>query len=199
MSRPDVLPLPFYSRPTLEVAHDVIGKCLVHRYRGRRLAGRIVEAEAYTDDAASHAYRGRTGRNGVMFGPAGVAYVYFIYGMYHCFNVVTEQEGVPGAVLIRALDPLEGIESMRRRRSLSNVHQLANGPGKLCEALAIGRQHTGLSLCGDQIYLVDDGYEPPSIRRTPRVGIRVAADHLWRFILDGHPCVTPSRLNRYVV
>lgn len=199
MNRPELLPLSFYTRSTLEVARDVIGKILVHRYRGRVRSGRIVEAEAYTDDPASHAHRGLTRRNGVMFGPAGVAYVYFIYGMYYCFNIVTEREGTPGAVLIRALEPLEGIDAMRRRRSVRSVHQLANGPGKLCEAMAIGRRHSGMSLLEDGLFLVDDGFVPPTIRQTPRIGIRAAADRPWRFILDGHPCVTPSKLNRHVV
>ncbi len=199
MQKPDLLPLTFYTRPTLAVAKDLIGKCLVHRYRGQDLVGRIVETEAYTNDPASHAHRGRTKRNDVMFGPGGRAYVYFVYGMHYCFNAVTETAGTPGAVLIRAIEPLKGMEVMLRRRRATTMVGLSNGPGKLCQAMAIGPDHCGIQLTGERLFLTDDGFKPHRIRRTPRIGVRVGTERLWRFVLDGHPCVTASKFNRHGV
>jgi len=136
---PARLPRAFYARPALEVAPELLGLWLVHDLPTGRRAGRIVEVEAYvgTDDLASHASRGRTARTGVMFGPPGHVYVYLIYGMYHCFNVVTDQDGEAGAILVRALEPGEGVQDR------------VDGPGRLCRALSIDRSHTHLDLADE--------------------------------------------------
>jgi DNA-3-methyladenine glycosylase len=164
------LPRAFYARPTLEVAPDLLGLWLVHDLPDGRRAGRIVEVEAYvgTDDLASHASRGRTARTGVMFGPPGHVYVYLIYGMYHCFNVVTEADGVAGAVLVRALEPGEG------------VGDRVDGPGRLCRALAIDRTHTHLDLTDQSngpIWLERQPGPPVGeIASSARIGVAYAAD-----------------------
>src|SRR5205814_890853 len=140
-----VLPRDFYDRPTVEVARDLLGKILVHG----RAAGAIVETEAYlgSDDLAAHSARGVTPRTRVIFGPPGHAYVYFIYGMYECLNLVAEPEGRAGCVLIRALEPLAGVELMKRRRaSARKIEQIANGPGKLTLAMSITRAHNGVDV-----------------------------------------------------
>ena len=177
------LPRSFYARPTVEVARDLLGKILVHG----RTAGRIIETEAYlgSQDEASHAFRGPTPRNRVMFGPPGHAYVYFIYGMYECMNVVTETDGTAGAVLIRALEPLRGIETMRRRRPHAKREQdLTSGPGKLTIALGITRRQNGADLTRGPLTI-----HPPDhplqfeIESTPRIGIRRCADWPLRFLL----------------
>lgn len=186
----------FYARPTVEVARDLLGRRLVRMLDGERLAGRIVEVEAYVgyDDRASHAARGRTPRNAVMFGPPGYAYVYFIYGMYHCLNVVTESEGFPAAVLIRALEPLEGLAQMRaRRRSPDGL--LTNGPGRLCQALAITRAQNGADLCeGEELFIEADAPVPAAeVVATPRVGVRGDERALtvpWRFLVRGSAYVS---------
>jgi DNA-3-methyladenine glycosylase len=145
-------------------------------------AGRIVEVEAYTrDDAASHSFRGTTRRNAVMFGPPGFLYVYLIYGIHHCANIVTGPEGDGQAVLLRALAPLDGIDEMVRRRGRST--KLADGPGTLCEVMGIDRSFDGADLCaGTRIGLFDDGVAPPSVPLVgPRIGITRAVDVPWRF------------------
>ncbi len=173
------LGLSFYQRPVLDVAPDLLGKILVHKNGNQTLSGRIVEVEAYSgsDDPASHAYRGKTLRNAVMFGPGGFSYVYFIYGMYHCFNIVCSVVGEPSACLIRAIVPLEGIELMKRRRK---SEKLADGPGKLCQAMGITRRQSEISLNGSQIFLMDDGTKL-KFTLSPRIGIRFGKDKLWRF------------------
>ena len=144
----------FYTRDSLTVARELLGKVLVHRLDGETLAGRIVEAEAYQgpEDRAAHSYGGRrTARTEVMFGPGGFAYVYLIYGMHSCMNVVASTQGRPQAVLLRAVEPAPLWGSLRRE---------ASGPGKLCQALAITRDCYGLDLCGETLYLLDDGPRP---------------------------------------
>jgi DNA-3-methyladenine glycosylase len=187
----------FYRRSTLTVARELLGKRLVRVVDDQRLSGLIVEVEAYIgeDDAACHAARGRTPRNEVMYGPPGHAYVYFIYGMHHCLNVVTEEEGFPAAVLIRALEPLEGLEIMRRHRSGRPDGELTNGPAKLCQALAIDREFNGLDLCTSQVLFIEEGrmVAQGEIGTSPRIGIR--ADELakrvpWRFYLKGNDFVS---------
>jgi len=187
----------FYRRSTLTVARELLGKRLVRVVDGRRLSGLIVEVEAYIgeDDAACHAARGRTPRNEVMYGPPGHAYVYFIYGMYHCLNVVTEEEGFPAAVLIRALEPLEGLDIMRRHRPGKPDRELANGPAKLCQAMAIDENFNGLDLCTSEALFIEEGRRvaPEEIGTSPRIGIR--ADELarsvpWRFYLRGNDFVS---------
>ena len=148
-------------------------------------AGRIVEVEAYrSDDPASHSFRGPTARNAVMFGPAGHLYVYFTYGMHFCANVVAATEGDAQAVLLRAVQPLRGVELMRRRRGGRPDAILTDGPAKLCQAFGIDRRQDGVDLCTDDLLsVVDDGVAPPSAPRvTPRIGIRVATEQPWRWL-----------------
>ncbi len=190
------LPLPrtFYARDTVTVARALLGQVLVRVLAdGQRLRARIVETEAYggAEDLASHAARGRTPRATIMFGEPGHAYVYFIYGMYFCLNAVTEPDGVPGAVLIRGVQPLDGIETMRARRPHARgLHDLGNGPGKLCQALAIDRALNGHDLVAGGALYVEAGVTPPAdgITATPRIGIRADEWGLqlpWRFVLTG--------------
>jgi DNA-3-methyladenine glycosylase len=178
----------FYARDTLIVAREVLGKRLVRRWNGQRIAGQIVEAEAYIgqEDQACHAARGRTARNAVMFGPPGYAYVYFVYGMHHCFNVVTEREGLAAAVLIRALQPLEGLDAMLQLREGRSGVVLTNGPAKLCYALAIDRALNGTDLvAGQELWIEQDQSIPDAAVETgPRIGVRGDARALtvpWRF------------------
>lgn len=161
-----------------EVAPQLLNKLLV--YDG--CAGRIIEVEAYRqDDPASHTFRGRTDRNAVMFGPPGHLYVYFTYGMHHCANVVTGPTGIGAAVLLRAVEPVEGLALMGKRRH--GRRQLADGPAKLCEAFAIGPEHNGVDLCGGAgPGLFDDGTPPPDDPVVgPRVGITKAVEVPWRW------------------
>ncbi|MCS6843006.1 MAG: DNA-3-methyladenine glycosylase [Caldilineales bacterium] len=170
-----VLPRSFYLQPTLEVARNLLGCRLVRHWRGQRLSGVIVEAEAYIGqgDLASHAARGRTPRNRAMFGPGGLAYVYLIYGMHHCLNVVTEQEGFPAAVLIRSIVPLEGVEVMQSRRPGHSLLRLADGPGKVCQVLAIDRRLDGHDLTVGEALWVEAGSPVPdeAVLRTPRINV----------------------------
>jgi len=169
----------FFARDAPTVAPELLGKVLMVG----DLAGRIIEIEAYTqDDPASHSFRGPTPRTAPMFGAAGHLYVYFTYGMHHCANVTTGQVGDGQAVLIRALEPLRGIDVMIERRG--RTRNIADGPGKLCQALGIGLSMTGLDLCDHacQIGIFDDGVAPPSDpTSTERIGIRVGTDRLWRW------------------
>ena len=180
------------ARPSTEVAPELLNKVLV----AGEVAGRIVEVEAYrgTDDPASHAFAGRTARNAVMFGPAGHLYVYFTYGMHFCANIVTMTEGIPEAVLLRALAPLEGRDEMATRRPAARRDRdLCNGPAKLCQALAIDRSLDGIDLLDPSamVRLGDDGTPPPSHPlASRRIGISVATDRLWRFSVPGDPNVS---------
>jgi DNA-3-methyladenine glycosylase len=191
------LPRRFYARDSLIVARAVLGRLLVRDAPEGRVAGRIVEAEAYggARDPASHAYRGRTPRNATMFGEAGHAYVYFTYGMHHCLNLVTAQAGTPSAVLIRALEPVAGIELMRVRRGLETIESLARGPGNVARALGLTLEHDGLDLTRGPLWLSDltPRRGGRRVARGPRIGIRVAAERPWRFFLEGHLCVTAPR------
>jgi DNA-3-methyladenine glycosylase len=171
----------FYARPSHVVAPELLGAVL--RYGDT--AGRIVEVEAYggADDAASHAYRGPTPRNEAMFGPAGHLYVYFIYGMYFCANVVTGRVGNGEAVLLRAVVPLMGLEPMRLRRPKARSdYALANGPGKLCGAFGIDRSHDGLDLVRGPIGIWRDAAKVVSVIATPRIGITKEVDRPWRWL-----------------
>ncbi len=175
----------FYVRPTVEVARDLLGKVLVHG----PTAGRIVETEAYLGlaDLAAHASRGITPRTRVLFGPPGHAYVYFIYGRYECLNLVAEPEGEPGCVLIRAIEPLAGIEIMRKRRPAArSLEDLASGPGKLTLAMGLTRWHNGRDVTrGDLTVRELSGGNPVEIETTPRIGIRHCADWPLRFVVKG--------------
>src|SRR5256712_11060171 len=180
------LPRVFFARNTLAVAKDLLGRFLVHETPRGRLIGRIVEVEAYRGpkDPASHAYR-RTPRSQIMWGRPGMAYVYFTYGNHYCLNVVTEPEGIAGAVLLRAIEPLEGIEAMRRARGIHDDRLLTSGPGRLTQAMAIGRNHNGLDLTRPPLYLAR-GPTNSAVAASPRIGIRAAADRMWRFYIPGN-------------
>jgi DNA-3-methyladenine glycosylase len=185
----------FYEQPTVEVARQLLGKYLVRIDAAGVRAGMILEAEAYIgpDDKASHASRGRTPRTSVMFGPAGFAYVYLIYGMHHCLNVVTEQEGYPAAVLIRAVEPSEGMALMQKERPVPDIRRLTNGPGKLCQAFGIDRRLNGLDMCGEALFVEDRDTRLVDIVVTTRVGVDYAGpwkDKPWRFYIAGHPGVS---------
>jgi DNA-3-methyladenine glycosylase len=192
------LPRSFYFDPPEVVARRLLGKVLVRRHEGRRLAGRIVEAEAYRglDDPASHSFVGKTARNAVLFGPPGFAYVYFIYGMHFCMNISCEPESQPGGILLRALEPLEGLATMAALRGLpanANPRLLTSGPGRLCEALGITRPlHNGMDLTRprSELRIEDDGFVAGSIDASPRIGIRKAADLPLRFTLAGNRFVS---------
>jgi DNA-3-methyladenine glycosylase len=188
------LPRSFFARPTTTVARELVGKLLV-RQRGSAppLLARIVEVEAYLGerDQASHARRGPTPRAAIMFGPPGHLYVYLIYGMHHCMNFVTEQDGSAGAVLIRAAAPVDPAEAPAR----GGAARALSGPGKLCAALEITRMHKGLDLCapGAELYVADDGTPPPRLACSARVGVEYAgawARRRLRFYIPGHPAVT---------
>ncbi|MDQ7820105.1 MAG: DNA-3-methyladenine glycosylase [Armatimonadota bacterium] len=185
------LPRRFFARSTLQVARDLLGHLLVHETPEGVVAGRIVEVEAYRGprDPASHAYR-RTPRSAIMWGRPGTAYVYFTYGNHYCVNVVTEPPGRAGAVLLRALEPVEGIELMRRRRGTDDVRLLASGPGRLTQALGITAAHNGADLTRPPLYVARGRTGPVPVARSPRIGIRVATDRLWRYYIPGHPCVS---------
>jgi DNA-3-methyladenine glycosylase len=170
------LPTEFYARSTLDVARDLLNKRLVRRLEGKRLSGRIVEVEAYigTEDGASHARFGKTERNAAMFGPPGHAYVYLIYGVHHCLNVVTEEVGRAAAILIRALQPEEGLEIQQKNRGDRPIAVLTNGPGKLCQALAIDLRFDQTDLTGPDTDLwLEDAPRLPvdAVATSPRVNV----------------------------
>ena len=211
----------FLARPTLELARRLLGMRLVRALDGQRASGIIVETEAYIgeEDLACHAASGPTARNAVMYGPPGHAYVYFVYGMHHCLNVVTERRAFPAAILIRALEPESGIAAMATRRRLTApltdelakfggitdralvaararpgrvLRALCAGPGRLCQALAIDRALNGTSLRGAELYL-EHGVTPEKIRTTRRVGIDYAGPWRhkpWRFLIADSPWVS---------
>ena len=194
----DILPRSFYLDPPDVVARRLLGKLVSRRINGHRVTGRIVELEAYLglDDPASHSYIGKTARNAVLFGRPGVAYVYFIYGMYYCLNVSCQPDGHAGGVLIRALEPVEGLDTMARLRKLpasASPRLLTSGPGRLCQALDITRAaHNGLDVTSraSDLQILDDGFEPAMIRSTPRIGIRKAVEQPLRFVIEGNPFVS---------
>jgi DNA-3-methyladenine glycosylase len=204
MRRGASLPRSFYDRPTLEVAGDLLGKVLVHDRRGLRTSGVIVEVEAYIGEAdpACHAAPGPTQRNAPMYGEPGHAYVYLNYGIHSMINVVTESAGSPAAVLIRALDPLDGVDLMRRRRGramkgwrrVSAVslaeHALCQGPGNLTMAMGITLAENRVDLLGDRLRIEDRGVVIDAIDWSPRIGIRVGTDRPWRAFVADHPAVS---------
>ena len=199
-----VLRSEFYARPTLEVARDLIGKVLVHRTGAGTAGGAIVEVEAYIGegDPACHAAVGLTDRNAPLYGPPGCAYVYLNYGIHCLVNAVTEPEGAPAAVLIRALEPRDGLALMRRRRALGGAHRavptsdvdLCRGPGNLSRACGITLRQNRFDLCGDRLFVEDRGEAVSRVVWSPRVGIRVGTDRSWRCFVWRHPSVsTPAR------
>jgi DNA-3-methyladenine glycosylase len=192
------LPHTFYARSTLEVARALIGKLLWRQTAEGRAGGIIVETEAYVsaEDAAAHGHGGVTARSATMYGPPGHAYVYFTYGMHFCLNCVTETEGVGAAVLLRALQPVAGIELMRsRRRPAVSDRDLLRGPARLCQGLALTRTDDGLDLTGNALWLADnpDWRDDALIASSPRIGISRAIDLPWRFYLPGSPWVSGGR------
>lgn len=197
----------FYSRDTLLVAQELLGKVLVHNINGKILKGKIVETEGYLGvvDKAAHSYGGkRTKRLETMYGPPGRAYVYIIYGMYHCLNTITRKEGIPEGVLIRAIEPLEGIDVMAENRFGKrfddfNSYQkknFTNGPGKLCMAMNITKKLDKEDLCGDILYIEEGKKENFNIIKDKRIGIdyaEEAKDYLYRFYIKGNPYVSKER------
>jgi DNA-3-methyladenine glycosylase len=192
----------FYDRPTLTVAADLIGKVLVHNRRGVLTSGVIVEVEAYIgeSDPACHAAPGPTPRNAPLYGAPGRAYVYLNYGMHYLVNVVTEAHGSPAAILLRALEPLEGLDVMRRRRRREDGaavadHDLCRGPGNLTKAMGITLAENRVDLLGDRLFIEDRKIAVGPIHWGPRIGIRVGTGRPWRAYVAGHAAVSgPSRI-----
>lgn len=198
-----VLPREFYDRPTLTVAQELLGKILVHRTAGGIASGMIVETEAYIgeDDPACHAAPGPTKRNEPLYGPPGIAYVYLNYGIHYLVNAVTQSDGDPAAVLIRALEPVDGVPLMMKRRAPDRrdirVDDLCRGPGNLTRALGITLAENRLDLCAlpdeSHLYIEDRGVVVRDIAWGPRIGIRVAVDRPWRCWIDGNTAVSGPR------
>lgn len=192
----------FFDRSTKVVARDLIGKTLVREVNGVRVSGKVVETEAYVGvrDLACHASRGKTPRNEVMFGPAGYWYVYLIYGFYHCLNIVTEGVGSGSAVLIRAVEPLDGIVFMQKNRQREVLGDLSSGPGKLCQAFGVTRQLNGASACAlaSECFFEEAEHVPKkSILSTKRIGVEYAGawkDKPLRFCMKDSPFVSKSKL-----
>jgi DNA-3-methyladenine glycosylase len=196
----------FYDRPTLDVARDLLGKVLVHRRSGVVTSGAIVEVEAYIgeSDPACHAAPGRTLRNAPLYGPPGFSYVYLNYGIHCLVNVVTEAADSPAAVLIRALDPRDGMPAMRRRRRMAMKgrpavpraiadHELCRGPGNLTMAMGITLEENALDLSGSRLFVEDSGERAEAVSWGPRIGIRVGTEHPWRAWITDHPAVSAHR------
>ncbi len=196
----------FYDRPTLDVARDLLGKVLVHRRGSTTTSGAIVEVEAYIgeSDPACHAAPGPTRRNQPLYGPPGFAYVYLNYGIHYLVNVVTEAEGLPAAVLIRALDPLDGVQTMRRRRTRPGKGRkglpptaadvnLCRGPGNLTVAMGISLDQNEVDLLGTRLWIEDRGVRATPVAWGPRIGIRVGTTQPWRAWIPRHPAVSGPR------
>lgn len=200
-----ILAVDFYRRPTLEVARDLIGKVLVYKSKQGMASGAIVEVEAYIgeDDPACHAAPGPTTRNAPLYGPPGRAYVYLNYGLHDMMNAVTEDVGHPAAVLIRALEPLDGVDLMRTRRSKAPWrkgkppvpdHELCRGPGNLCRAMGITLEDNERPLTRGPLTIHDKGIPPGEIVWSQRIGIRVGTEHHWRATVKGHRSVSGRRV-----
>lgn len=189
------LPRTFFERYTPLVARQLLGSRLVRVERGGRLSGTIVETEAYRGnrDPASHAYRGKTRRNAVMFGPAGHAYVYFTMGAHFCLNVTTEGEGKAGAILVRALQPAEGLREMMRNRGVDDVERLASGPGNLTKAMGIDMGLNGEDMVRSEKLFLESGPRITRVGVSSRVGVRAGTSFMWRFYARGNPFVSRGR------
>ena len=185
----------FFERYTPRVARELLGWRLVRVLDGERLSGLIVETEAYrgAGDPASHAYRGVTKRNEIMFGQAGRAYVYFTMGMHYCLNITTEPEGIAAAVLIRALEPKEGVETMKRNRGVNDLRRLTAGPGNLTRALMVDRRLNGEDLCSSRVLFLERGGTLQDIGVSTRVGVSAGAGLRWRFFAKGSPWVSKGK------
>lgn len=196
--RLQVLPRSFFDRDPRLVGPDLLGKILVRRQGRKKLTARIVEVEAYlgADDPAAHASIGKTLRNAVLFGPPGHAYVYFIYGNHYCLNVSCLPDGIPGGILFRALEPVDGIEEMFLLRGIpadSDLRRLTSGPGRLAAAFGITRQRDNgkdLTNAKSDLYIADDGSSPPEVLITKRIGIKKAVDMPFRYIVAGNRFVS---------
>lgn len=191
---PPPLPRRFFARDAVVVARALVGHLLVHVTARGVLVGRIVETEAYrgADDPASHAFR-RTPRSAIMFGRPGLAYVYQSYGVHLCLNVVTNREAFPGAVLLRALEPLAGVAFMAQAAGATRKARplrLASGPGRLTAAMGVGRHHNGADLTTPPLYLAHGGGPRPTVVTGRRIGVSAATDRPWRFGLAGHPSLS---------
>ncbi|HEY5904566.1 MAG TPA: DNA-3-methyladenine glycosylase [Actinomycetota bacterium] len=190
------MPRAFYERPAVEVAPDLLGRTLVRQLPdGERLAGRIVEAEAYEPgDPASHGFRGTTARNRAMFGPAGRLYVYFTYGNHWMMNAVTRGPEEASAVLLRAVEPVAGLEAMARARGRDRPVDLCSGPGKLAQALSVDRSHDGVDLVtGTEVWIERGVPVPGLVATSSRVGVSVGLERQWRFFVAGDPFVSRGR------
>ena len=189
-----VLPKSFYKQDTISIARSLLGKNFTRIFQDRVLMGKIVETEAYHEigDPSCHAHRGKTVRNAVMFGQPGHLYVYFTYGMHYCMNVVTEAEGIAAAVLIRALEPFEGIDIMQKNRGVQiSQKNLCNGPAKLCQAFGITKEQNGQSLQSEDLYIADgDPVVDSAIVVSTRIGISKGKDLPWRFYIKNNPFVS---------
>ncbi|MBQ7196809.1 MAG: DNA-3-methyladenine glycosylase [Synergistaceae bacterium] len=186
----------FYLRDVNLIARDLLGKILVHESDEGIASGVIVETEAYKgpEDKAAHTYNNRrTSRTEIQFREGGYAYVYMIYGMYFCFNVTANLPNMPEAVLIRALEPLDGVDLMKGRRKTDKLKNLCSGPGKLCAALGINKEDNGEDLCGGKIYILDGGKRKLKIKTSPRINIDYAEEYknfLWRYFIEGNEFVS---------
>ena len=179
-----ILPREFYSKDTITVAKNLLGKRIIRKIGRNKISGIITETEAYRhdDDPASHAFRKITDRNKIMFGDVGFAYVYFTYGMHFCFNVVAKDpKKAAGAVLIRAIEPEKGIKIMQKNRGIRNLKNLTNGPAKLAQALDITKEHYGLDLTKKSKLYITEGIKSEKITASQRIGITKAVDNLWNF------------------
>ena len=185
----------FYERYSPLVARELLGCRLVRNLGGVMLSGAVVETEAYRGarDPASHAYRGMSRRNEVMFGEAGHAYIYFTMGMHYCLNVTTEPKGTAAAVLIRAVEPLEGVEDMRRNRGVEDVRRLASGPGNLTKALRIDRRRNGEDLVSSHSLFLERGRRPWEVGVSTRVGVSGGESFKWRFFAKQNPFVSKGK------
>jgi len=192
----------FFERDTLTVAENLLGQVLVRESAEGVTKGVIVETEAYlgSRDDAAHSYKGKTERVKVLYGSKGCAYVYMIYGMYYCLNFSTGPKGVPECVLVRALEPIEGIELMASRRGTEKLRMLCSGPGKLCMAMGISKELYGVDLCADKSgFYLEYGEPPAEIVRTPRIGIDYAEkcrDELWRFAVKDNPFLSQKQMKQ---
>jgi DNA-3-methyladenine glycosylase len=191
----DRLPRVFYERPTIEVARDLLGHVVISDSPHGRTTGHIVETEAYLgpDDPASHAARLNRGRVEVMWGESAIAYVYRSYGIHAMLNVVAKPQGATGAVLIRALEPIEGIEIMRTRRGVMDERLLCSGPGKLCQALGIGLDRHGTDLATSDALWIAPAEPAREVSTSSRIGISRGQEHPWRFWITGNPHVSAHR------
>lgn len=190
-----ILDQAFFDRDTLQVAQDLIGCYLVHEYNGQKLIGKIVETEAYLglEDPASHAYIGKNNRNAPMFGPVGHAYVYVSYGIHYCFNTVARHSSqAAGGVLIRALEPIQGVQIMQKNRNITCPINITNGPGKLTQAMGITIEHKGIKLdCSQKLYIMR-GQQTNDfvIKKSKRIGISRAQEMPWRFYEQGNKWIS---------